>query len=408
MPLTDTQCKNAKPKGKLYKLADSGGLYLQVMPNGSKYWRFKYRLHNKEKVLALGIYPLVALATARIKRDEAKLQVSEAIDPVIAKKRLRRQKAFEAHNTFKEVALEWHKNQVGRWSESHAKCVLHRLETNVFPEIGDEPISDIDTLDLLDVLKKIESRNALDMARRIRQISGQVFQYAVLIGKCKSNPATNLNGALRTRRKVHFAAIETREIPELLSALERNDVRLFARTRRALKLSLLTFVRPGELRKSKWSEFDFDKAQWRIPAERMKGRIEHLVPLSQQSIEILKEQRKETGNLESGLVFPTQTNPNHPMSENTICVALNNLGFKGRMTAHGFRALARTTIREELRYAPDVIEVQLAHTPSGSLGAAYDRSKFIAERKVMMQDWADFVDKIYANSKAIVALKQKE
>ncbi|MGK4567360.1 tyrosine-type recombinase/integrase [Flavobacterium sp. 3HN19-14] len=218
---------------------------------------------------------------------------------------------------------------------------------------------------MLEVLTKIENRGAYDIARRIRNLCSQVFQYGVNAGKCEYNPARDLQGALTARKRKHFAALEPSEIPDLLMALDKNDARLFALTRRAIKLSMLTFVRPGEIRQAVWDEFDLENKEWLIPAERMKSRKAHIVPLSKQSINVLKEQKEETGHFKSGYVFPGQNNQSRPMSENTVCVALVKLGFQGRMTAHGFRALARTTIREKLDYAPDVIEMQLAHKPAG-------------------------------------------
>ena len=394
MSLNNTLCKNAKPREKPYKLSDSGGLALVIHPNGSKYWRLRYYWLKKEKTLAFGVYPTVTLAEAREKQAEAKKLLAQNIDPSRQKQRDKRKAAVHASNTFKAVALEWHKNQIGHWSDNHARNVLHRLERDVFPNIGLEPIADIDAPDLLDTLRKIEKRGALDIAGRTRQICGQIFRYGIQTGRCKRDPSRDLQGALKTRKTEHFAAIDTKEIPELLDALERNDARLFARTRRAIKLSMLTFVRPGELRKATWDEIDFDTKQWIIPAERMKARRAHIVPLSRQAIAILQEQKEETDHLSTTLVFPSQIRPKDPMSDGTVRIAIQKLGFKGRMTAHGFRALARTAIREKLNYEPDVIEAQLAHKPAGPLGEAYNRAQFLDQRKVMMQDWADYLDEL--------------
>lgn len=392
MSLTDKACKNVQPKDKPFKLADSGGLYLHVMPNGSKYWRLKYRMNKKEKVLALGTYPFTSLLEARDGRDIAKKQIAKDIDPVATRKTDRDLAVREAESTFKVVALKWHENQKERWSEDHYEHVLRRLKTDLFPHIGTTPIAKIDVPKILEVLKKIESRGALELAGRARQLCGQVFRFAIQSGYCIHNPAANLKGALKTRRVMHFASIEPKDIPHLLSALDKNHARLYNRTRRAIMLSLLTFVRPGELRQAEWSEFDLEKGEWRIPSEKMKSRRDHIVPLSKQAIEILNEQKKETELLRTNRVFPSQTNHKKPMSDGTVRIALHKLGFKGQMTAHGFRALARTAIREELDVAPDIIEAQLAHKPAGSLGAAYDRSKFLKERRKMMQDWADYID----------------
>lgn len=401
--LTDRRIQNAKPADKSYKMADAHGLYLQVEPSNSKYWRMKYRVHGKEKKLAIGIYNEVSLAEAREKLREARELLRQGIDPSFAKRDSKRKATINANNTFKGIALEWHENQKGRWSDPHYQNVLHRLETDIFPYIGDDPISSIDAPALLNTLKKIEKRDALDIVSRARQICSQVFVFGIQTGRCNRNPASDLRGAFKTRKTKHFAAIDPREIPELLEAVERNDARLFARTRRAIRLSMLTFVRPGELRQARWSEIDFDSKEWIIPAERMKMRRDHIVPLSRQAIEILNQQREETGHINTDLVFPSQIRPKEPMSDGTVRIALQKLGFKDRMTAHGFRALARTAIREKLDYAPDVIEVQLAHKAAGPLGEAYARNQFLEQRKVMMQDWADYLDVVVSQGKVIVA-----
>ncbi len=401
MKLYDKDCKHAEIREKPYKMADGGGLYLEVRPNGSKLWRMKYRINGKEKRLAIGSYPIIGLADAREGRDEAKKLLAKGIDPSEAKQKNRRDAIREAHNTFKAVALEWHDNQKGRWSDNHYNNVLHRLQRDVFPHLGKYPIAQIEAPDLLDMLRKIEKRGALDIAGRTRQICGQVFRYGIQTGRCQRDPSVDLKGALKTRKTKHFAAIDAKEIPELLDALERNDARLFARTRRAIKLSMLTFVRPGELRKARWDEFDLEQAEWIIPAERMKMRRAHIVPLSRQAVEILREQKAETEHINTDLVFPSQIKPRNPMSDGTVRIALQKLGFKDRMTAHGFRALARTTIREKMNYDPDVIEAQLAHKASGPLGEAYNRAQFLDQRKVMLQEWADYIDQMADHGKVI-------
>lgn len=402
MLLTDKAVKNAKSQDKPYKMTDGHGLYLQVEPNGSKYWRMKYRIHDKEKKLSFGVYPEVSLAGAREKAREARKLRSEGVDPSFAKKDMRRKAAVHANNTFKAVALEWHENQSGRWSEKHHQNVLHRLEIDVFPYLGDDPIADIDAPALLHTLKKIEKRDALDILSRVRQICSQVFIYGIQTGRCNRNPAADLrNGAFKTRKTKHFAAIDPKEIPELLVAVERNDARLFPRTRRAIRLSMLTFLRPGEIRKALWSEIDLDNQEWIIPAKRMKMRRDHIIHLSHQAVEILREQRKETGHINTDLVFPSQHKPRQPMSDGTVRIALQKLGFKDRMTAHGFRALARTAIREKLDYQPDVIEAQLAHKAAGPLGEAYARNQFLEQRKIMMQEWADYLDSVATDATVI-------
>ena len=394
MKLTKTICNNLRAKEKAYKKFDGGGLYLQIMPSGSKLWRLKYYFLGKEKRFSLGAYPIVTLTQAREKRRQAKSLLEQGIDPA-AKKQLDQVKALKnLHLTFQSVAIEWHNVQKERWSVSHGQNILHRIRTNVFPHIGNRPIADITSFELLEMLRIIENRGAFDMAKRIRQICGQVFRYGIITDKCKTDIAEPLKGALKSKKTKHYAAIDIKEIPTFLKSLQENNARLYARTRRAIYLSLLTFVRPGELRKARWADIDMEEKQWTIPAMFMKARNDHIVPLSSQSISILESQYKETGHFDTPWVFPSQIQNNKAMSDGTVNVAIKKLGYHGRMTAHGFRALARTTIREKLKYYPDIIEAQLAHKPSGPLGAAYDRAQFLDDRKIMMQDWADYLDKV--------------
>lgn len=394
MNLTDKACKAAQPQPKPYKLSDGKGLYLEIMPNGSKYWRFKYRYLKKEKKLALGVYDETGLAEARKGRETARELLKQDIDPSEARKETRRIALIDADNSFKSVALEWHEKQKGRWSKRHAQVILKRLKNDLFPSLESRSITKIDAPELLSVLRKIEKRNALHLVGRVRQICGQIFRYGIQTGRCKYNPAIDLQGAFETKPTKHFAALEPKDIPSLLLALNGNDARLFHRTIRAIRISLLTFARPSEICEAQWSEIDFEKKEWRIAAERMKGRQDHIVPLSKQAVIILEEQKAETYHFNTKYVFPNIPSPQKPLSNNTVRKGLHRLGFEGRMTPHGFRALARTAIREELEYDPDVIEVQLAHKPLGALGAAYDRSKFIKKRHVMMQAWADYLDKV--------------
>ena len=394
MKLSDLKCRTAKPEAKPYKLSDGGGLYLHVKPNGSKHWRMKYRFLGKEKLLSFGAYPIVTLSEARDMRIDAKKLLQQDVDPAEIKKQQKQGLLDNHSNTFKKVAREWHEIQTSRWSKKHTQSVMHRMEVDIFPLIGDTPIADIDTPTLLKVLRKVEDRGALDLASRVRQICGQVFRYAIQTGRCRYDPSKDLQGALRTKRTQHFHALQTHEIPEFLEALERNDARLYPRTRRAIRLSMLTFLRPGELRKGTWDEIDFVEKQWTIPRERMKMKRDHIVPLSRQALEVLYEQKEETGLLNTDYIFPSLVKPKKPISDGTVNVAIKKLGFAGRMTAHGFRAMARTAIREKLKYDPDVIECQLAHKAAGALGEAYNRAQFLDERKVMMQDWADYLDEV--------------
>ena len=405
MKLTDIQCRNAKPKEKTYKIADGGGMYLEISPNGSKYWRLKYRIFNKEKRLALGVYPKVTLQEAREKREEAKKLIRNGTDPVKAKRQAKAAAIANAENTFKIVALEWHNKNIDRWSDNYAKKVLKGLELNVFPFIGNRPIADITPPELLnDVLRKPEKRGSLDIASRTKQICGQVFRYGIQTGKCEWNAAENLQGALKTKKTEHFRTIDAKDLPLFLKALERNEARLFERTRRAVWLSLYTFCRPKEIRMARWEDINLDEATWTIPAEIMKMRRPHFVPLSHQTISVLKEQKIETDILNSEWVFPSQIRPRNPMSDGTVNKAIKRLGYGKDMVAHGFRALARTTIREKLKYDSEVIERQLAHKASGALGEAYDRTQFLDERVEMMQAWADYIDAL-SNHGEIVKVK---
>ena len=400
--LTNITCQKAKPKGKPYKLSDSAGLYLLVNPNDNKLWRLKYRHLGKEKMLSFGLYPIVSLAEARERRDAAKKFLSQGVDPSTAKKAEKLQAIRNAGNTFKAIALEWHANQIEKWSPNHALTVMRRFDVDIFPHIGSRPIADIDAPELLELLRIIEKRGALDVAMRVKQICGQIFRYGIATGMCKRDHAADLRGALRTGKVQHFAALDIKEMPAFLQALERNDARLFAQTRRAIRLLMLLFTRTTELIHAKWAEFDIENAQWEIPAERMKMGNSHIVPLSKQAVALLKEQQQETGHLKTDFVFPSQIRPKDPMSNNTVLFAIGRLGYKYRMTGHGFRALARTTIREKLGYEGDVIERQLAHAVANKVVRAYDRAQFLDDRKLMMQDWANYLDAVASEGKVIV------
>jgi integrase len=391
-PLTDTVCKNAKSKDKKYKLADGEGMYLEVRPNGSKYWRLKYRFNGKEKMLALGVYPAITLAAAREKRRDARIIIAAGGDPAEQKQEQKRTAKLNAANTFETVAREWYEHSKGARSAKHALGLLRRLEADIFPEIGNRPIANITARHILDALRKIEDRGAHEVTRRTRQIVGQVFRYAVVTDRAERNPVPDTQGALKPFRPGHYAALEADDLPEFLAAMERNDGRLYMPTRCATKLLMYTFVRTGELIESKWSEFNFDRKEWLIPAERMKMRRPHIVPLSRQAITLLEEMKSLTGKWE--WVFPNQVSPKKHMSNATILRALDRMGYKGRMTGHGFRALALSTIKERLGYRHEVVDRQLAHVPRNKVDAAYDRAQFLDERRKMMQEWADYLDGI--------------
>lgn len=398
MALTDTKIRQSKPKDKLYKLSDGAGLFLQIQPSGAKYWRLAYRYGGKQKTLALGVYPDISLSEAREKRVEARKVLEKGIDPanVMSKRVRKRREVTNTENSFEAIAREWHEHQKGGWSDSHAARVLSSLEKEAFPDLGSIPIHDLTAPQVLAVLRKIERRGALEVASRVLQRCNAVFRYAVQTGRVEHNPVTDLQGALKTKKVEHRAALGRAELPEFLAKLENYNGNLL--TRLALNLILLTFVRSGELRGAKWKEFDFDRAEWRIPSERMKMRTEHIVSLSRQAMEVLGELKPISGNRE--LVFPSERTWKKPMSENTLLYAMYRMGYHQRATVHGFRATA-STILNESGFNHDAIERQLAHAERNKVRAAYHRSEYLEERRRMMQWWADFLDGIRINENVV-------
>jgi integrase len=402
MPLTNATCLNAKPAAKPYKLADGAGLYLQVMPNGSKYWRLKYRFGGKEKLQSFGVYPEVSLAEARSKRDEARKQLATDTDPTIVKRERKLKARLEAGTTFEVVAREWHELNKERWTPRHGEEILYRMERDVFPQLGRMPIAQIKPLQLLQALRKVEDRGAHELTRRALQYCGSVFRYAVVTERAERDITPDLRGALRPFKRGHYAAFESDDLPEFLKALERNQPRLFPQTLAATRLLLLTFVRTSELIEAQWSEIKLDEQEWIIPAERMKMRRPHIVPLSSQAVTILRELKAITGYSE--WVFPNQIHSKKHMSNATVLGALRRLGYKGRMTGHGFRALAMSTIKEKLGYRHEVVDRQLAHAPGNKVDAAYDRAKFLDERRKMMQEWADYLDRLKSSEATTISM----
>jgi len=392
MKLSDRTCANAKPDLKPYKLSDGNGLYLHVMPNGSKLWRLKYYFHSHERIMSFGSYPLVPLAEAREKREFARKQVFDGIDPRVFKEEEKRKAKVASSNTFEAVARAWHADQKEKWTPQYGANVLHRLNQDMFSTIGQMPIATIKPLNVLGALKIVEARGANEIARRLLQVSRQIFGYAIIHGYIETNPASDIGQALKPYKKGHYRMLDFKDLPDFLKALETNDARLFAQTRLAVKLLLLTFVRTGELIKAQWNEFDLNSGTWEIPAERMKMKKPHLVPLSRQAVSALKELKLLCGNRE--YVFPNRVRPRTHMSNNTILKALELMGYKEKTTGHGFRALAMTTLIEKLRYQFDVVDRQLSHSPRGKVRAAYDRTQFVEDRTKMMQDWADFLDQL--------------
>ena len=391
MKLTTKQCENAKAKEKVYRLADGKGLNLEIRPKGGKYWRMRYRYLGKAKMLALGVFPEISLKDARDRCEDARRLLSENIDPSAQKKEIKRLAKENADNSYEAIAREWHENKRRSWSERHAKTVLNRLQKDIFPEIGHLPIADVAPSQLLAAVKKMQARGAYEPAWRMKQTSGQIFRYAIAKGIAERNPAADIGDAMQPLKHGHYACIDLKELPELLKAMERNEACLRIETRHAMKMLMLTMVRTKELIEAKWEEFDLPNRMWRIPAERMKMGKEHLVPLSDQVMEILADLKEMHGHWE--WLFPNQRSPRKHMSNNTVLKGLDRLGFKGRMTGHGFRSLAMTAIMEKLNYRYEVPDRQLAHSKRG-MAKHYDRTEFLEERTKMMQEWADYIDKV--------------
>ena len=402
--LTNVEVKNAKPGDRPYRLADEKSLYLEVTPAGGKLWRMKYRHSGKEKRLALGVYPEVSLALARDRRDEARKLLAEGVDPGEARKVEKRARLLAAENSFEVVAREWQVKQAHIWKPKHAEDVLRRLESNLFPHLGHRPIGEIEPPDLLEAVRKIEARGAHDLSHRVLAVAGQVFRYGVASGRCKRNPALDLRGALTPHKAKHQAAVKPEELPYLLRKIDTYDKEAGdTLTRLALQLMAATFVRTAELIGAKWSEFDIDAAMWSIPAERMKMKTEHLVPLSRQALAILAELKPLSGR--SDYLFPGR-NRDKPISNNTMLFALYRMGYKGKMTGHGFRAVASTIMNESSLFRPDVVERQLAHCERNEVRGAYNRAEYLPERRKLMQWWGDYLESAKAGA-VVLPLKRK-
>lgn len=397
VPLSDMKIQKVKSKSKNMTLFDGGGLFLMITPTGGKLWRFKYRFNGKEKLLALGSYPEISLIDARQRRDEARRQLANGFDPGEIRK-VQKQASIQETETFEAIAREWHKRFFSTWSEKYAETLMSRLELYVLPWIGKKPIAGIRPPEMLSVLRRIESRGTLDTAHRVKIICGQVFRYAVSTGRAERDSTSDLRGALPQPQKIHRAAItEPKKAGALLRSIDAYQGSFIVQC--ALKLAPLVFLRPGELRRGEWEEISFENAEWNIPGSKMKMKEPHLTPLSKQAIEILKELYKLTGN--SKYIFPGRTS-DRPMSDNSILAALRNMGYaKEEMSGHGFRAMARTMLDEILQFRPDIIEHQLAHAVRDPNGRAYNRTAHLAERKRMMQTWADYLDELKVGAKVI-------
>jgi integrase len=397
-PLSEVKVRTIKPKEKDFKLFDGGGLFLLITQSGGKLWHFKYRFDNKEKKLTLGVYPEVSLLDARRRRDDARRLLANNVDPGAVRK-AQKQTNIQETETFEVIAREWHTRFISTWTIGHAETIMSRLERDLFPWIGKHPIAAIKAPELLAVLRRVESRGALESAHRIRTICGQVFRYAVATGRAERDPAADLKGALPQPAEKHMAAItEPKKVAELLRAIDGYQGSFVVKY--ALQLAPLVFVRPGELRHAEWAEIDFENAQWNIPAGKMKMKEPHLVPLSRQAIEILTELKELTGA--SRYIFPSGRSFDRPMSNNAILAALRRMGYtKDEMSAHGFRAMARTILDEVLQIRPDFIEHQLAHAVRDPNGRAYNRTAHLNERIKMMQMWADYLDGLRVGAKVL-------
>ncbi|WUR14727.1 integrase arm-type DNA-binding domain-containing protein [[Empedobacter] haloabium] len=390
MPLTDITIRTAKPGPKPAKLFDERGLFLLVTPAGGKWWRLKYRFEGKEKLLSLGVYPDVSLKDARERRDSARKQIADGIDPSLNRKAQKSLRQLQVANSFETVAREWYEKHAPNWVAAHGDRIIRRLERDIFPLMGKRPISDIAAPELLDVIRRIEARGALETAHRALSNCGQVFRYAVATGRAARDPSGDLRGALPPVRGEHFAAVtDPAKVGGILRAL--NEYQGTPTVSCALRLAPLVFVRPGELRAAEWVHIDLVAGEWRYTVT--KTGTPHIVPLSTQAVEILREVHALTGH--GRYVFPSARTGERPMSDNAILAAMRRMGIeKDEMSGHGFRAMARTILDEVLGFRPDLIEHQLAHAVKDPNGRAYNRTAHLPERRKMMQQWADYLDQL--------------
>ena len=393
MKLNARQVDAAKPREKAYKLADGAGLYLEVVPSGSRYWRMKYRFNGKEKRMAFGVYPAVSLAQARALRDEAKKKLAEGIDPSFAKKEEKLVRDVQLNNTFQSVALEWHGTKASRWSEGYASDIIEAFNKDIFPYIGQQPVNEIKPLVLLNVLRRMESRGATEKAKKVRQRCSEVFRYAIVTGRAEYNPAADLTSAMSGHESKHYPFLTVEELPDFFKALSGYTGSPLVVL--AARLLILTGVRTGELRGAFWSEFDLEKAVWEIPAERMKMKRPHLVPLSTQALEIVQQLKVMSGQYP--LVFPGRNDPRKTMSEASINQVFKRIGYTGKVTGHGFRHTMSTILHEE-GFNTAWIETQLAHVDKNAIRGTYNHALYLEGRKEMMQWYGDYVDSCESNN----------
>ena len=398
MALTDTGIKKAKATEKSYRMSDGGGLYLFVTPAGGKIWRWKYRHEGAEKLMTYGKYPDVSLALARERHAEARKLLSGGIDPMVERKAMKTAEKSAIEDSFQSVSTLWLEHWKEGKSPRHADYVARRVETDIIPCLGARPIAEIEAPEVVAMAKAIEQRGARDIAKRALETTGQIFRFAIAHGYAKRNPASEIKPSdiLKTSPKINYARIDAKELPTLLRAIEVYQGKHI--TRLALKLMAMTFVRTSELIGARWSEFDLKERRWNIPAERMKMRTPHIVPLAKQALEILEILRTLTGTSE--WLFPGDRSDKKPISNNTILKSLERMGFKGRMTGHGFRGLASTILHEK-GYAHEHIELQLAHSPRNAVSAAYNHALYLEPRGRMMQDWADYLEQSQRGAKVL-------
>jgi len=398
MALTDTEIKKAKAKEKAYSLNENGGLYLWITPVGGKLWRWAYRFDRKEKLMSFGKYPDVPLALARERHSEARKLLATGVDPMAQRKAEKTAERIAIENSFQSITTQWLEHWQEGKSPRHVDTVRRRMAADILPCLGARPIAEIEAPELVAMANAIQDRGARDIAKRALETVGQVFRFGIAHGYAKRNPATEIRPSdiLKSSPKTNYARVDGRELPTLLRRIEVYQGKQV--TRLAMKLMSMTFVRTTELIEAKWGEFDLENARWDIPAERMKMRTPHIVPLARQALEVLEMLRDFTGSNE--WLFPGDLNAAQPMSNNTILKALERMGYKGRMTGHGFRGLASTILHEQ-GYAHDHIELQLAHAPCNAVSAAYNHALYLEPRARMMQDWADFLEHTQRGGKVL-------
>ncbi|EAA8037529.1 tyrosine-type recombinase/integrase [Salmonella enterica] len=387
MSLTDLAIRRSKPKDKPYTLNDGNGLSLLIEPNGSKGWRLRYRFSGKAKLMSLGTYPNVALADARTARDEAKKLIAGGIDPAEVRKAKKREIESRFGNTFEGIAREWYEKRFDRWSPSYAEEMIETFEKDVFPYIGSRPIAEIKPMELLAVLSVLNDRGATEKLRKVRQRCGEVFRYAVITGRAEYNPAPDLVSAFAPHKKEHYAFLKTDELPEFFRILNTYTGSLIVKL--AMKLLILTGVRPGELRQAEWCEIDFNNRLWEVPKERMKMRRPHCVPLPEQALNILEQLKPMTGHYQ--YIFPGRIHHSKPMSEMAMNVLIRRIGYAGRVTGHGFRHTMSTILHDQ-GYNTAWIETQLAHVDKNSIRGTYNHAQYLDGRREMLQWYADYMD----------------